>query len=321
MSEHIVMLGDANVDLVIRLPQYGGLQSLSEPALYGGGTVANSTVAAARLGVPVAFVGMVGDDGYGRFIQDDLAGEGVDTRGLRVGVRTLTPMVIAVIDGRGERTIFVWPPTGSAHTHLRPEDIDPAVIRRAAWLHTSGLCLRAAPEREAVLHGMRLAREAGVPVSIDLNLRLELWGWGDNIRETIGEAMELADVVMGSGIEEIVPLAQIESVEAAARILSDNKRIVIARLGIEGALVVSPSGAVRVPSFPAQVVDTLGAGDAFNGGFIAARVLGHGVHEAVRWGNGVAALKITRSGARGVPTRTELDCLLESWDPDECGGE
>jgi sugar/nucleoside kinase (ribokinase family) len=316
-SKPVVMLGDANVDLLIRLPERGpGKRDISGsvPQLFGGGTVANASVALARLGVPVAFVGMVGDDGYGRYVRDDLAREGIDTRGLILNPDVFTQMVLALVEPDGERMLVVWPPKGGAPVHLRPEDLDPDQIAGAAWLHTSGMVLREMPVREAVLHGMRIAREAGVPVSLDLNLRLELWGWGDDIRATLDRALPLVDVVFGSGAEEIVPVAGVEPVKRAAQTLADGQRTVVARLGAAGALAATPAEIVHAPAFPAEVVDTVGAGDAFDAGFIAARAAGHDLHTALRWGNAVAALHIGQPGARSAPTRAEVERLLGAID-------
>lgn len=311
----VVVLGDANVDMVICLPDRSVEPpdlTGSQPQLFGGGTAANTAVALARLDVPTAFSGAVGDDGYGRFVRDDLIAEGVDPRGLRTLPDTFTPMVIAMIEPSGERLIVVWPPERGADVQLTPDHIDAAQITNAAWLHTTGMCLRHSPVRETVLHAMRIAHQAGVTVSLDLNLRLELWGWGDDIRATVARAIPLADVIFGSAEEELIPLTDSADPAKAAHDLTGDKRIVVARKGADGALAATPEGIVQVPAFPAQVVDTLGAGDAFDGGFITARLNGADVQEALRWGNAVAALKIQRSGARSSPTRDEVVRLLAS---------
>lgn len=309
-----VVLGDANVDMVICLPdRSSGPPDLSKstPQLYGGGSAANAAVALARLGVRTTFIGAVGDEGYGRWVRDDLNREGIDTHALRALPDAFTPMVIAMIEPGGERLIVVWPPERGADTRLRPEDVDPDLIAGAAWLHTSGMCLRHSPVREAVLRGMEIARAAGVPVSLDLNLRLELWGWRDQIRETLDRAISLSDVVFGNATEEIVPVARVASVEMAAQIVADGKRIAVARLGAAGALAATPEGLFRAEAFPARVVDTLGAGDAFDGGFIAARIEGRDVLTALRWGNAAAAIKIGQSGARGTMSRAEVERLAK----------
>lgn len=315
MTSRAVVLGDANVDMVIRLPdQLSGQVDLtgSQPQLYGGGSAANVAVALARLGTPVTFVGSVGDDGFGRWVTADLAREGVDTRGLMIDRDAFTPVVIALIQPGGERLVVVWPPERGADLRLRPQDVDPAWMAGAAWLHTTGMCLRASPVREAVLHGMELARQARATVSLDLNLRVELWGLDAEVRHTFERAVDLSDVVLGSGPEEIAPLAGIDDVPAAARALSTRRRLIVARLGDEGALAAGPlpGGTCYVPAFPTPVIDTLGAGDAFDAGFIAARLAGRDTRQSLRWGNATAALKIARPGARGTPSLGELERLL-----------
>ncbi len=310
----VVVLGDACVDMVIRLPdRTSGSAHLSEsaPQLHGGGSAANVAVALVRLGVAVTMVGAVGDDGYGRWVRDDLVHEGVDVDGLRSIGDAFTPMVMALVEPDGERLVVAWPPEGGAHLRLASDDIDPGVLESASWLHTTGMCLRAAPARDALLHAMGLARKAGLTVSLDLNLRLESWGLNDATRETFERAIELSDVVFGSADEEILPMAGTDSVEAGSEFLCGGERIVVARRGAAGALVTTPNETFHVPAFRTQVVDTLGAGDAFNGGFMAARLAGVGVRGAAIWGNAVAALKNGQAGARGLPAMEDVRQLLD----------
>lgn len=308
------MLGDVNVDLVIPLCEDNGdkAQPRSEtPQLHGGGTGGNSAAALARLGVPVSFIGTVGDDAYGRWSADDLQQEGVDTRFLHFVSQAFTSIVLAVIRPDGERELFVWPDSGGAHTRLAPDLIMSRIFDSADWLHTTGLCLREEPVRSAQLKAMRLAREVGLRVSLDLNLRLESWGLDPALRQVFDQAITLSDVVFGSGSDEIMPYTGSDSIREGAEALSVNKRTVIARLGPEGALVVAPGEVFSSPAFEVEVVDTLGAGDAFNGGFICSQLEGNDLLESVRWGNGAAALKIGRKGARGLPSRKELIGFLE----------
>lgn len=304
----VLVLGDANVDMVIQLRDrtMEATSPSSAPQLYGGGSAANVTVALARLGVDVSMLGKVGDDGFGRWVLDDLAREGVKIDGLGTASEAFTTVVMALIEPDGERQIVIWPQEGAAHNHLFPGEIDPLRYKSATWLHTSGICLREYPVQDAVLHAMDVARRAKITVSLDLNLRMETWGLDDNARVIFARAIELSDVVFGNAYEEIIPLAREQTAEGASRILCDGQRTVIARLGDQGALVTTPEGNFRVPAFSVNVVDTLGAGDAFNGGFIAARLAEQDLQQATRWGHAVAALKIGRPGARGLPTMDEL---------------
>ena len=315
----VLVLGDANVDLTLHVPtrlSRGRRGPVREAALSGGGTAANTATALARLGVPVDFAGAIGDDGFGRWIAADLAASGVGRRGLRV-VDAPTCQVIAMIEPDGERSLVVWPPDGGALVRLEPGHLDRELIAGAAWLHTTGMCLRHAPVRDTVLAAMTAARAAGVQVSIDLNLRIELWGFDDERRATIEAAIALADVVLAQGDEELVPLTGAQPVVRAASHLAlggpgDRGRTVVARLGAGGALACTADGSmIRSHAFPVEAANPVGAGDAFNGGFVAAMVEGRGLVEALRWGNAVAALKVARpGGARDLPDRAEVVALL-----------
>jgi sugar/nucleoside kinase (ribokinase family) len=314
-KKSVLVLGDVNVDLVIPLRSFDEdkpLPRTETPRLHGGGTGGNTAAALARLGVPVSFIGTVGDDGYGRWSAEDLQDEGVDIRYLHIVDQAFTPIVMAVIRPDGERELFVWPDRGGAHTRLSAGLIKPEIFRSAAWLHTTGLCLREEPVRTAQLQAMQMAREEGVGVSLDMNLRLETWGLEESLREVFDQAIAYSDVIFGSGNDEIIPYTGLDSVQAGSEKLSGGRRTVIARLGSKGALAVAPADQFSVPAFEVEVVDTLGAGDAFNGGFICAQLEGLGLKESVRWGNAAAGLKIGQSGARGLPTRNELIVFLNS---------
>jgi fructokinase/2-dehydro-3-deoxygluconokinase len=219
-------------------------------------------------------------------------------------------MVLAVIHPDGERDLFVWPDSGGAHTKLTVDSIEPEVFHNASWLHTTGLCLREEPVRNTQLSAMRMAQEKGLTVSLDLNLRLESWELDHQLREIFDQAVFYSDVILGNGLDEILPYTKQNTIQAGAEHLSAGKRTVIARLGADGALLVSPEGSVIIPAYSVDVVDTLGAGDAFNGGFISAKLADKDLQECIRWGNAVAALKIGKTGARGLPTKEILADFL-----------
>ncbi len=310
----VLVLGDANVDLLIPLPERSPaapVQRDSVLELHGGGTAANVAVALARLGVTTSFIGTVGEDGYGHWVIEDFKNEGVNTDCTYQVEGAFTSMVMALIYPDGERGLYVWPDTGGAHIKLKPSFIKPEMFDSAAWLHTTGLCLREEPVRTTQLKAMELAHAAGLTVSLDLNLRLESWGIDKSLKTVFDRAIELSQVVFGNGIEEIIPFTEQTTIQAGAELLSANKRTVIARQGAEGVLVVGPDVDFLSPAFKVDVVDTLGAGDAFNGGYIAACLDGKDLREAANWGNAAAALKIGKSGARGLPSREDLENLLD----------
>jgi len=310
-----VVLADVNVDLTLDLPDRSipkAERRLSEPRISGGGTGGNTAAALAALGTPVEFHGTIGDDAFGRWVTEDFRQAGVGLHGLVVLHDASTAQVIALLEPDGERYLVIYPPTGGAHTHMRPEHLNHGLLAGASWVHTTGMCLRASPLTESILAGLAMARDAGVPTSIDLNLRIELWGLSDEVRATMEAAVALSDVVFGNGTEEVMPLARADSIEAAARVLSDGKRTVVARVGAGGAIACAPDGTlIHAPGFPAAVVNTIGAGDSFNGGFITAMTEEKPLTEALRWGNAVGALKVARPGGpRDLPGRAEVEALL-----------
>lgn len=307
----VLVVGDANVDLEIRLPSdmHSETHANPDPQLFGGGSAANTAAALARLEMACRFAGAVGDDSFGRFAVQSLAEAGVDTDHVIVAPGEPTVTVIAIVPPDGDRLIYVWPPSGGAHGAFQPNDVVSAVTG-SDWLHVSGICLRVEPARDAVLAAMQRARADGIPVSFDLNLRLENWGWEAGFREVAEAAVERADVVLGAASDEIGALAGIHDPVEAAKALAAESRLVVARLGAAGAVACSAGDVVAVPGFAVTVVDTVGAGDAFNAGFIAARIRGEDLPGAVRWGNAVAGLTVSRAGARSSPTRNEVEELL-----------
>ena len=308
----VLVVGDTNVDLEIRLPTdtHRETHANPDPQMFGGGSAANTAAALARLGVGCRFAGAVGDDSFGRFAVESLFEAGVDTTPVTVAPGEPTVVVVAVVEPDGDRLIYVWPPSGGAHAALQPSHAVDAVTG-STWLHVSGICLRVQPARDAVLAAMRHARASGIPVSFDLNLRLENWGWEAGFREVVEAGVELADVVLGAASDEVGALAGIEDPVEAAKGLAGDNRLVIARLGSAGAVACSANEVTTAPGFEVSVVDTVGAGDAFDAGFIAARIRGEGVAGALRWGNAVAGLTVSQLGARSSPTRGQVEALLD----------
>lgn len=318
-DDDVIVLGDICADLTIQLPdRTDGSLDLTEaaPRLFGGGSAANVAVALSRLGVNTSISASVGDDGYGRLLKEELHHEGIDVIGVTTAGDAFTLLVLAMIEPSGERLIVVWPPHGSAMFSINPQDLALDHIKRASWLHTTGICLRESPARESILQKMKEAYDHNIPVSLDLNLRLELNPLDEYTRDIFMEAVTYCSVVFGNAEEEIVPLIEKKDIREAAEAMSGGQRIVVARQGENGALTVTPEESFHTPSFNVDVVDTLGAGDAFNGGYIAAVRNGLSVGEAVIGGHAVAAWNIGRSGARGLPKREELDLFLSEHPTD-----
>ena len=311
----VLCLGDICADLII--PYAAALKAKSDPASCvnadvrpaEGGSVANTACAIARLEIPVLFAGTCGLDAYGQMLKRGLEREGVDTSLLRMEPDKPTQLVLLVLNEQGDRTAFACPAhLGSQHSIL-PDQIPADIVERISWLHVTGMMLREDPAASTQLDLMRRCREAGVPVSFDINVRVEALQ-NELFAKNLGLAKELADYILGSSFDEIPLLAGERDAELAAQKLAAHGAAVISRSGDQGADLFRTGTRIHAPAFPVTVADTVGAGDAFDGAFIAAKLTGLSDADAMQEANAAAAICVSKPSGRGSPTRAELDAFL-----------
>ena len=311
----VLCLGDICTDLII--PYAAALKAKSDPAYCvnadvrpaEGGSVANTACAIARLDIPVLFAGTCGLDAYGQMLKRGLEREGVDTSLLRMEPDKPTQLVLLVLNEQGDRTAFACPAhLGSQHSIL-PDQIPADIVERISWLHVTGMMLREDPAASTQLDLMRRCRDAGVPVSFDINVRVEALQ-NELFAKNLGLAKELADYILGSSFDEIPLLAGERDAELAAQKLAAHGAAVISRSGDQGADLFRNGTRIHAPAFPVTVADTVGAGDAFDGAFIAAKLSGLSEADAMQEANAAAAICVSKPSGRGSPTRAELDAFL-----------
>lgn len=311
----VLCLGDICADLII--PYAAALKAKSDPASCvnadvrpaEGGSVANTACAIARLEIPVLFAGTCGLDAYGQMLKRGLEREGVDTSLLRMEPDKPTQLVLLVLNEQGDRTAFACPAhLGSQHSIL-PDQIPDEIVQRISWLHVTGMMLREDPAASTQLDLMRRCREAGVPVSFDINVRVEALQ-NELFAKNLGLAKELADYILGSSFDEIPLLAGERDAELAAQKLAAHGAAVISRSGDQGADLFRNGTRIHAPAFPVTVADTVGAGDTFDGAFIAAKLTGLSDADAMQEANAAAAICVSKPSGRGSPTRAELDAFL-----------
>lgn len=311
----VLCLGDICADLII--PYAAALKAKSDPASCvnadvrpaEGGSVANTACAIARLEIPVLFAGTCGLDAYGQMLKRGLEREGVDTSLLRMEPDKPTQLVLLVLNEQGDRTAFACPAhLGSQHSIL-PDQIPADIVERISWLHVTGMMLREDPAASTQLDLMRRCRDAGVPVSFDINVRVEALQ-NELFAKNLGLAKELADYILGSSFDEIPLLAGERDAELAAQKLAAHGAAVISRSGDQGADLFRTGTRIHAPAFPVTVADTVGAGDAFDGAFIAAKLSGLSEADAMQEANAAAAICVSKPSGRGSPTRAELDAFL-----------
>ena len=284
-----------------RLPKWGETVLGNGFRLGPGGKGSNQSVAAARLGGSVNFISKIGNDPFGELARKVHDEAGVNLEYLFTASEEATGAAAIIVDqASGENAIVVAPGAANALTR---SDIDSArkdIAGSACFMTQFELPL---PQVE---HALRLARSLDVPTILNpapaCACTDDLLGLCDYVTPNESEASILTGMPVGT-------MAQIE--RAAAALLQRGPRHVILTLGARGAFVLGPGIAEHVEAFQAgTVVDTTGAGDAFNGGFAVGLAEGMSVVEATRFGCAAAGLSVTRPGtAASMPHREEVDRL------------
>jgi len=307
MSARVLVVGAINVDLVVaaeRLPGPG--ETVVGPSVrrHGGGKGANAAVAAARAGAEVRYCGAVGDDDVGAGALAELRAEGIDVADVAVLDATATGMALIVVDAQGENQIAVG---AGANAAVTPEMVRTAVERAAGW--ADSLLVSTEIPSEAVVaaiaageaHGVRCVLNSA-PVLPEL---LDVLPLGPIVTPNASELEDLHALMGGS--------AGVSVREMASAICARTGAPVVVTLGGDGVLVAEPGApATALPAGQvAEVRDTTGAGDTFNGVFAAALARGTSVLDASIRGVTAASLSVAAVGARsGMPRAAAIDAAL-----------
>ena len=279
-----------------------------------GGAPANVAVAAARLGCSTAFIGKVGADSLGGYLRQVLGENGVDHSGLQVG-ESATTMAIVSIDETGERSFRFL---RGADCEMVPEDVDEKMAQNSRILHFGSVSLTQGIARSATIFTARAAHRAGMLVSYDPNYRPALWRTKRDALEWMSLPLPLVDIIKLSE-EELPLLTGSEDLEEGSRALEEEGiRLVMITLGAKGAFCRWQGESFTVPSVPAKVADTNGAGDTFMGAVLS-RLCRRGekplenlergeLEEILAFANRAAAITCSRSGAiPAMPTLAEVE--------------
>lgn len=302
----IIALGEPMVEL----NRHKGEQHYSVSC---GGDVSNAMVAAARSGASTGMATAIGDDEFGRTLLDLWAREGVDASTVKRDAAAPTGIYFVSHSEAGHD--FSYRRTGSAASLYGSEDLPGEAIRSAKILHVSGISqaisTRAA---DAVFDALAMAREAGVLLSYDTNIRLKLWPIA-RARAVIHEAMTNIDIAL-PGLDDARLLVGVEDPDAIAdRYLSFGARIVALKLGSQGCLIATSEQRLRIPPHRVEAVDATGAGDTFDGAFLAEYLLTGEPFRAGLYANTAAALATQGYGAVDpMPRRDEIMAALRARD-------
>ncbi len=304
----ILTIGELNVDLVLsgdgRLPAFGLEMTVDDFAMTLGSASAICAVGLARLGHPVTFLGKVGHDPWGDYCVGVLRDAGVDVSAIVHDPRAKTGVTVSITSAR-DRALVTYP---GAMLTMTAADLPSRLLDRPGHLHVSSYFLQ---------RGMRYAwrpvfervRAHGWTISLDPGCD-PLNEWGDHL---LG-LLPLVDVLLPNEME-LQALTGESDPSAALGRLANGRTVMIAKLGARGAMTVLDGQPIRVEPPVLAAVDTTGAGDSFNAGFLHAWLAGRPVTDALRAGVACGALS-TRAlgGTAAQPTATELaSCLQSAW--------
>jgi ribokinase len=297
MSGGLLVVGSINHDLVVaveRLPGPGETVMGGELAEHDGGKGANAAAAAGRLGARVWLAGATGGDARGERARDALAAAGVDIGQVSVLDDVPTGVAVVAVDAAGENQILVAPGANA-------EVAEPLVEQALAAVPADAVLVSCEIPDDAVAAAVRGARARGLPCVLN----------PAPARPSLLELAALAPVLTPNRAEA-ARLAGVDGPEAAgAGLAARTGAPVVVTLGAEGALLVAPGGAVRhFPARVADVVDTTGAGDAFNGALAWRLALGAALEDAVPYAVAAAGLAVGTPGARAPLTAAAVERAL-----------
>lgn len=304
-AKKILVIGSLNTDLVVRVnrfPREGETLVGDSFQQFLGGKGANQAVSAARLGAQVAMVGRLGVDGFGDAQIAGLEADGIDTSGILRDPEAPSGIASITVDSTGKNRIIIVP---GANMRCGVEDVDAARDRIA---EADILLLQLEIPVESVARAIQIAAEVGTPVilnpapaqAVDPALLANV----DYLTPNEVEAEQLTGISVKSPVD---------AGRAAAQLLSYGVGGVVITLGERGAVVVEKGGAapVLMPAFSVDAVDTVAAGDAFNGALAVCLAQGAPLVEAARYAAAVAAIAVTRPGAQAsLPYRSEVEAFL-----------
>ena len=276
-----------------------------------GGDISNVAVAAARQGCDVGLLTRIGADQFGDALSEMWVREGISTDHVELVDGEETGLYFVFHDENGHR--FLYRRRGSAASKMKTTDVSEDTITSAGLFYSSGISLGVSPSlRDTTFHAVSVAAESGVPVAFDPNLRTALWSL-EEARTVTHRLMERCDIAL-PGLDDARQLTGQQSPEDIVAFYHRlGAKIVAVTLGHEGVAVSSGDTIHTIPGISVAAVDATGAGDCFNGIFLASYLADGNALSAAERANFGAALSTTGWGAlEAVPSRKTLIQEMES---------
>ncbi len=307
MSFEVLTVGRISVDVYPE--QVGvGLEDVTSFGKFLGGSPTNVAVAAARHGRRSAVITRVGNDPFGRFLRRRLGEYGVSDEFVAEVEHLPTPITFCEIFPPDDFPLYFYREPKAPDLEIRPEELDYDAIREADmfWATVTGLCQE--PSRSATLAALEARGKRGMTV-LDLDYRPMFWPHPEEARSAVGEALQHVTVAVGNREECEVAVGETEPDAAAASLRERGVDLAVVKQGPKGVLAVDAAGSVEVAPAPVDVVNGLGAGDAFGGALCHGLLSGWDTTQVMRFANAAGAIVAGRmacSDAMPTPDEVEL---------------
>jgi 5-dehydro-2-deoxygluconokinase len=317
MSFDVITMGRVGVDLY---PLQVGVR-LPDVETFGkflGGSATNVAVAAARHGRSVALVTRTGADPFGAYVHRELRGFHVDDRWVTEVAGLPTPVTFCEILPPDDFPIYFYRYPTAPDLCIRSEELDLDAIAAAGVFWVTGTGLSAEPSRAAHLTALRRRARGGITV-LDLDYRPMFWPSRERAREAIEQALPYATVAVGNLDECLTAVGESDPDRAADALLAHGVDLAVVKQGPKGVLARTKTETVEVAPLAVEVVNGLGAGDAFGGALCHGLLAGWPLTRVLRFANAAGAIVAGRLAcAPAMPTTDEVDQMLAGeWPPDE----
>lgn len=324
----VITIGRSSVDLYGA--QIGGrLEDMASFSKAAGGCPTNIAIGTARLGLRSGLITRVGDEHMGRFLREQLAREGVDVAGVHTDPDRLTALVILGV--RDQKTFpLIFYRDNCADGALDSSDIDEAYIASAGAIVVTGTHFARQAANEAQRAAIGFARKHGRKVVFDVDYRPNLWGLAGHgageeryiksggVTALLTPILPLCDVIVGTEEELMIAGGADDALSAIRAIRAHSAALIVCKRGpmgcvvFEGAIPASIEDGVKGPGFPVEVLNVLGAGDAFMSGFLRGYLTGEPLPRCCAFANAAGAFAVSRLLCSvEYPTFTELGAFLE----------
>ena len=283
-NDYLALLPEIPIDSKVRMLEH---------LVQGGGPAATATVAAARLGLSAAFIGVVGDDEPGKWILRDFAAEKVSTEAMRIRQGHTSAIAYCWIDAPTGKRSVAW--TRGTLPELQAGEVDLELVRQAKILHLDG------HNPQAALAAAKEARKHDIPVLLDAG----------TLRDGVRELLPYVTILIASELFARQYSGEDDLDKAIFKLAEAGAEVTGITMGKAGSMALDGGKILRCPAFEIEAVDTTGAGDVYHTGFGVRYLETRDLMECMRFASAVSAIKCLKLGGRaGIPTRAQVDEFL-----------